>query len=110
MERKRVMQGADAWDRYNKKVAASKNAFTAKKGLRAAGAGAGVGLLGGPLGNVAGGALAGAAVGGPMGAAVGGLASGLVEADSLNRIWRSSNNHCSRSPASAHLTGERHRR
>ncbi len=46
---------------------------------RAAGAGAGVGLLGGPLGNIAGGALAGAAFGGPKGALIGAIIAGVTE-------------------------------
>ena len=81
-ERRRVMNAADSWDRYEKKVAAATRRREKLKNIRAA-AGVGLGAAATQipgLGGVATGALGGAAVGGPAGAVVGGLVGGLTDA------------------------------
>ena len=83
-ERRRVMKAADAWDRYEAKVAkAAKSRKRASSIRKGAGVGLGAAAFSIPgLGGIASGALGGAAVGGPLGALAGAAVGGLVDATS----------------------------
>ena len=81
-ERRRVMEAADAWDRYEKKVeAAAKKRQRIANIKKGAGVGLGAAAFNIPgVGGIASGALGGAAVGGKAGAIAGGLTAAVLEA------------------------------